>query len=43
MSINFWPITLVVKEDLSRANSPTSAKHGDGVGYIKIWALYLES
>ena len=24
--------------DLSRTNSPTSARHGDGLGYIRIWA-----
>ena len=24
--------------DLGRTNSPTSARHGDGIGYIRIWA-----
>ena len=24
--------------DLGRTNSPTSARRGDGLGYIKIWA-----
>ena len=24
--------------DLGRTNSPTSARHGDGLGYIRIWA-----
>ena len=24
--------------DLDRTNNPTSARHGDGLGYIRIWA-----
>jgi len=27
--------------DLGRTNSPTSAKHGDGLRYIRIWATQL--
>jgi len=27
--------------DLGRTNSPTSARHGDGLGYIRIWAIPL--
>jgi len=24
--------------NLGRTNSPTSARHGDGIGFIRIWA-----